>query len=91
MTLAELRELRPKWTIEQTSAGITCRYGAFRVLAADPDDAEDEIERRVGKPATPRPARSEPAATVRDTATSGGTPAPGTFGAFMRQLDGPQA
>jgi hypothetical protein len=88
MTLAELRELRPKWTIEHTSAGIRCQYGAFRVLAADPDDAEDEIETRVGPPDTPRPPRAAPETNVRDTALSG-IPEPGTFGAFLGDLAKP--
>lgn len=75
LTLDRLRELNPKWAVEQRSSGVHCKWGAFRVLAADPDDAEFEIalrEQRAPSPeATRRPAGPYP---------------PGTFGHLMRSL-----
>jgi hypothetical protein len=46
MTLQELGEAHPGWTIEQAGLDLICRSGPWRFGAEDPDDAEREIERR---------------------------------------------
>jgi hypothetical protein len=46
ITLQELKEAHPEWTIEQAGLDLMCRSGPWRFRAEDPDDAEREIERR---------------------------------------------
>lgn len=48
MTLDQVRILHPGWTIDWLGLDLLCIGGPWRFIAADPDDADDEIGRREG-------------------------------------------
>ncbi len=65
MTLAEVREKRPGWSIEPDGLDLICVRGPSRFRVADPDDADREIGLREGQ-ARPVPTLEEFAAMLAE-------------------------